>query len=141
MGGWNALGAAAYGNVFLGQRYDLTQNWEWLHIRGAQLGGVTNGTNLVAGLYVTNSAMIPFEAMIERWARADPTRFEARFLARGISGAFCHRIELQIRANGHGQLGDLPESVLASFDPVSGRVVDRLAGEFMKPAIDQRVRA
>jgi hypothetical protein len=141
MGGWNALGAAAYGNVFLGHHHDLAQNWEWLHIRGAQLGGVTNGTNLVAGLYVTNSAMIPFEAMIERWARADPTKFEARFIARGINGAFCHRIEVQIRANGHSQLGNLPESVLASFDPVSGKVVDKLAGEFMKRAIDQRVRA
>ena len=140
-GGRNALGAAAYGNVFLGRTYDLAQNWEWLHIRGAQLGGVTNGTNLVAGLYVTNSAMIPFEAMIERWARADPTKFEARFLAHGINGAFCTRIELRIRANGHSQLGNIPESVLASFDPVSGKVVDKLAGEFMKRAIDQRVRA
>jgi hypothetical protein len=141
MGGWNALGAAAYGNVFLGRTYDLTQNWEWLHIRGAQLGGVTNGTNLVAGQYITNSAMIPFEAMIERWARADPTKFEARFLAHGINGAFCTRIELRIRATGHSQLGNLPESVLASFDPVSGKLVDKLAGEFMKRAIDQRVRA
>ena len=38
MGNWNALGAAAYANRFLNKRHDLNQNWEWLHIRGAQVG-------------------------------------------------------------------------------------------------------
>ena len=47
---WNALGAAAYGNKFLGRRYDLTQSWEWLHVRGAQIGGATTAGNLVPGV-------------------------------------------------------------------------------------------
>jgi len=140
MKGWNALGAAAYANTFLGQHYDLAQNWEWLHIRGAQLGGHTDGTNLVAGLYTTNSAMIPFEAMIERWARSGPATFEARFVAHNVVGAFCRSIELQIASNGHPELGTLEARSLATFDPLTGKVVDKLGAEMIKRAIDRRVR-
>ena len=137
---WNALGAAAYANVFLGTHYDLAQNWEWLHVRGAQVGGTTNKQNLVAGLYVTNSAMIPYEAMIERWARVAPHSFEARFVATGINGAFCGQIQLWIRSNGHPELGNIGDSLLASFNPLTGNIVDKLGNEFIKRAIDQRVR-
>lgn len=139
MKGWNALGAAAYANTFLAKQYDLAQNWEWLHIRGAQLGGFTDGTNLVAGLYTTNSAMIPFEAMIERWARAGPAAFQARFLAHGIVGSFCTQIELQIRANDHPELGTLDAHSLATFDPLTGSVVDKLGAEMIKRLIDRNV--
>src|SRR3712207_6507798 len=46
MNKWNALGAAAYANRFLGQHFDLSHNWEWLHVQGAQIGGQTVGGNL-----------------------------------------------------------------------------------------------
>ena len=39
-------------------------DWEWLHIRGARLGGVTGPTNLVAGTSQANSHMIPYEHQI-----------------------------------------------------------------------------
>jgi hypothetical protein len=42
----------------------LTQRWEWLHIRGAGLGGATDSTNLVAGTRDANTQMIPFESNI-----------------------------------------------------------------------------
>jgi hypothetical protein len=137
---WNALGAAAYANRFLGTTYDLRQNWEWLHVRGAQIGGATVGGNLVAGLYATNSFMIPFEAMIKNWATAGPHAFWARFVATGVAGPFAQQIELQIQATGHPELGTLPATTLVRFDPIAGRVVDKLAAEFVKRAIDQTVR-
>ena len=36
-------------------------DWDWLHIRGARLGGTTTPNNLVCGTYVANSHMIPIE--------------------------------------------------------------------------------
>jgi hypothetical protein len=141
---WNALGAAAYANRYLAKRYDLAQNWEWLHVRGAQIGGTTDAANLVAGLYATNSAMIPFESMIEHWASVanrnnDPSSFHARFVAHGVTGVFCTSIELQISATRHPELGTLTGQSLATFDPLTGKVVDKLANELVKRSIDRRV--
>jgi len=143
---WNALGAAAHANRFLGTAYDLAQNWEWLHVRGAQIGGQTEMGNLVPGFYTTNSAMIPFENMIKEWSTSDPGRFQARFQAVGVNGAFATTIKLSIRTlarldpltgevRGHLTLGEV-ESPLLDFDPLGGRVVDRLAGLFVKRHVD-----
>ena len=147
---WNALGAAAYANRFLGRAYDLRQNWEWLHIRGAQIGGQTEMGNLVPGFFTTNSAMIPYETAIKKWASEDPVRFFARFQAVGGHGVFAATIRLSIKTveaydpvrgedRGHESLGVM-ESPLLDFDPIGGRVVDRLAGEFSKRQVDQSVR-
>lgn len=38
-----------------------TRDWEWLHIRGASLGGETSSKNLVLGTYDANTHMMPFE--------------------------------------------------------------------------------
>jgi len=46
------------------------QRWEWLHIRGAGLGGSTDSTNLVAGVRDANTHMIPFESNIRSLATA-----------------------------------------------------------------------
>ncbi len=45
-----------------------TQRWEWLHIRGASLGGATDGSNLVVGTRDANTHMIPFESNIRTLA-------------------------------------------------------------------------
>jgi hypothetical protein len=143
---WNALGAAAYANRFHAQHYDLAQNWEWLHIRGAQIGGQTEMGNLIPGFYTTNSAMIPYENMVKQWALADPTRFQARFQAIGVNGVFATAIRISIKAvaqpdpmvggpRGHQVLGVL-EGPLIDFDPLGGRVIDRMAGEFSKRNVD-----
>jgi hypothetical protein len=42
-----------------------TTRWEWLHIRGASLGGATNATNLVLGTRDSNTHMIPFESNLK----------------------------------------------------------------------------
>ncbi|MER6048553.1 DUF4157 domain-containing protein [Streptomyces sp. NPDC001793] len=136
MNGWNALGVVAYAKRFLGAPYELEQNWEWLHVQGAQIGGATDASNLVAGTYVTNSAMIPYEDMIARWARTDARNFWARFEVTPGGTLFPDRIRLSIKADGHRDLGTLPGMVLAEFDPLRGRIVDRLAGEITKRNVD-----
>ena len=140
MNNWNALGAAAYANRFLGASYSLTQNWEWLHIRGAQIGGATDSTNLVPGLYVTNSFMIPYENMIEQWARADPTHFSARFRVQPTGTLYGRYITISFKAEGHSMLGDLEQN-LVTFDALAGRVIDKLANEIVKRNIDKRATA
>lgn len=136
MNGWNALGVVAYAKRFLGAPYELEQNWEWLHVQGAQIGGSTDATNLVAGTYVTNSAMIPYEDMIAKWARTDARHFWARFEVTPGGTLFPDRIRLSIKTDGHRDLGTLPELVLAEFDPLHGRIVDRLAGDITKRNVD-----
>ncbi|MET9414697.1 DUF4157 domain-containing protein [Streptomyces klenkii] len=136
MNGWNALGVVAYAKRFLAAPYELEQNWEWLHVQGAQIGGSTDASNLVAGTYVTNSAMIPYEDMIAKWAGADARHFWARFEVTPGGTLFPDRIRLSIKADGHRDLGTLPELVLAEFDPLHGRIVDRLAGDITKRNVD-----
>jgi hypothetical protein len=60
----NSTNAAAYA---FGSNLDksLETNWEWLHIRGAGLGGDTDSTNLIAGTYSANSHMIPYENQVK----------------------------------------------------------------------------
>lgn len=45
------------------------QSWEWLHVRGKQMGGDFVSTNLVAGTYHGNSSMIEFENALTAHAR------------------------------------------------------------------------
>ncbi|WP_374148154.1 DUF4157 domain-containing protein [Sphingomonas sp. 28-63-12] len=45
-----------------------TTQWEWLHIRGASLGGQTDATNLVLGTRDANTHMIPFESNLKALA-------------------------------------------------------------------------
>lgn len=137
MNGWNALGAAAFANRQGVAHFDLQQNWEWLHVQGAQIGGATAGGNLVAGLYVTNSMMIPYETMVARWAQADPTHFQARFVAKPATAGFASEIAIWIEAKGHQVLGDFEPRQLISFGPLSGRIVDRLANEMIKRGMDR----
>lgn len=42
-----------------------SMDWEWLHIRGAGLGGATDSSNLVLGTRDSNTHMIPFEQNIK----------------------------------------------------------------------------
>lgn len=62
----NATGYAWAANVPGWQ----SQRWEWLHIRGAGLGGHTDSSNLVVGTRDSNTHMIPFESNIRLLATA-----------------------------------------------------------------------
>lgn len=84
-----------------GKLCNLDQNWEWLHIQGAQIGGQTVAGNLVAGVYATNSMMIPYETLVAEWARQDPHQFMAKFDARSTAGGFASLISISIQAKDH----------------------------------------
>lgn len=60
MKGTNASGYAKLAKI---PGYENTK-WEWLHIRGASLGGATDGSNLVLGSRDVNTHMMPFESNI-----------------------------------------------------------------------------
>jgi hypothetical protein len=148
MNGWNAKGVAAYAKYVLkdalGRDLDLGQDWEWLHVRAAQLGGATANGNLVPGLFATNSAMIAYEALVKNLAIEDPTHLQARFEVAGGTGVLVERIILKVRGVadvngvGHRSLGT-EERTLLEFDPLHGRVVDRLAAQFIQRAVDRGV--
>jgi hypothetical protein len=115
-----------------------------------QIGGQTELGNVVPGSFTTNSAMIPYETAMKRWASEDPDRFRALFRAIGGHGVFAATIRLSIKTvsahdpvrgedRGHESLG-VTESPLLDFDPIGGRVVDRLGGELSKRQVDQSVR-
>jgi hypothetical protein len=83
------MNAAAYALARHAPGADST-DWEWLHIRGARLGGATTAANLVAGTSSANSAMIPYEHQIlemSRWASSkQPLDVTWRVTARGRLG-------------------------------------------------------
>jgi len=65
------------------------QRWEWLHIRGAGLGGKTDSTNLVAGARDANTHMIPFESNIRHLGTAvknHPTKYSRLRVVWSVSG-------------------------------------------------------
>lgn len=141
MNDWNARGAAAFANRYAGAAFNLDQNWEWLHIRGAQIGGVTTAGNLVAGLYATNSMMIPYETLVAGWARQGPHTFWAKFDAVPTNPGFASRMSISIRAQqGHPVLGSVEFDPLIVFDPIAGAVVDKIASEMIKRHYDRTRR-
>jgi Domain of unknown function (DUF4157) len=140
MGQWNALGVAAYANRFLGTHLPLNQNWEWLHIQGAQIGGKTQAGNLVPGLFTANSAMIPFENLIKHWVKVAPSKMMARFKPTPTLSPFASNIRIEVIAQQHPNLGtittDSPLSI--DFDPLSGKVVDKMTGKFRERQFDRQ---
>lgn len=141
MNDWNARGAAAFANRYAGAAFNLDQNWEWLHIRGAQIGGATRAGNLVAGLYATNSMMIPYETLVAGWARSGPHTFWAKFDAVPANPGFASRISISIRSQqGHPVLGAIEFDPFVVFDPIAGAVVDKIASEMIKRQHDRARR-
>lgn len=144
MHNWNALGAAAFANKAYGKRFDLSQNWEWLHIRASQIGGKTKGGNLVAGLYAVNSHMIPYENLVKKWSNEDPGKLQVRFYAENeILWGFAEKIVMDIATNGqHSTLGNIPTSdpLRATFYTFNGKVVDKLASRLENLTLEQHLK-
>lgn len=145
MNNWNALGAAAFANKVHGQDFDLSQNWEWLHIRASQIGGKTTGGNLVAGLYAVNSHMIPYENLVKKWSSEAPGKLQVRFYTEnGRLRVFAEKIVMDIATNGpHPTLGNIPTSdpLRATFYTFSGKVVDKLASRLESLQLEQHLKA
>lgn len=71
-----------------------TQRWEWLHVRGAGLGGATNGTNLVLGTRDANTQMIPFESNVRVLGAAVPgsANYEELKVDWSVAGVNGHKV-------------------------------------------------
>ncbi|KYF51681.1 hypothetical protein BE04_20845 [Sorangium cellulosum] len=119
-----------------------SSRWEWLHVRAASLGGVTDSTNLVVGTRDANTHMIPFESHVATLARlaADKGIYEplkVTFSVEGQHGPAKHRVSkikiewnlekkkekdpspLDVMFKKLGISGGAPESHgVAVFDPV-----------------------
>ncbi|MFZ6721840.1 DUF4157 domain-containing protein [Undibacterium sp. Ji49W] len=134
MSNWNALGVAAYSNAILGTSYPLAQNWEWLHLQGAQIGGVTDSTNLVAGTFSTNSEMIPHENRIAHWANRGPKKMAVRFSSDRGNGVLSQFIKIEIAAENHPDLGTISNSspLSVGFDAHSAAVSDRMTSKLQE---------
>ena len=65
MGNWSAKRYAEAAKVDGWEK----SRWDWLHIRAARLGGVTDATNLVVGTADANTHMMPFEFHIGELAK------------------------------------------------------------------------
>ncbi|CAL1519569.1 DUF4157 domain-containing protein [Chitinophaga sp. MM2321] len=144
MNNWNALGAAAFANQFYGQKFDLSQNWEWLHIRASQIGGKTQGGNLVAGLYAVNSHMIPYENQIKKWEKEDVGKLRVRFYTEGAYlRVFAEKIIIDIATHGaHKSLGNIPDTspIRVSFYTLTGKVVDKLASKIETVKLERQLQ-
>lgn len=137
MNKWGALGAAAFHNRFRagnGGVVPVDTNWEWLHVRGAQIGGETRQGNLLAGTFVANSQMIPFESQLQRWFVGNHGKIVARFSATVRDQILAERITIEIATDGHPTLGTIPREapLRVEFYPLEGKVIDKLAGKIQQ---------
>jgi hypothetical protein len=145
MNNWNALGYAAY--MFHHKRpehpeLNLNQDCEWLHIRGAQNGGKTDRSNLVAGTSTTNSRMIPWEDKINAWSNdADPKHpLSVRFAGWRVPSTYLGleiRISIAAEEGLPGFAGKVPKAtpMLLIFHPLDGTVFDRVSERLTTKAI------
>ncbi|CAJ1317756.1 eCIS core domain-containing protein [Paenibacillus nuruki] len=76
-----------------------SSKWEWLHVRAASLGGVTNGSNLVVGNRDVNTHMMPFEANIKYLAALvaqyshDLKELQVKYSIQGQHALAKHKVE------------------------------------------------
>lgn len=119
MEGTNARGYAWwYG--FAG--WDTTQ-WEWLHVRGAGLGGATNSGNLVLGTRDANTQMMPYESNMRNLQAiakesADYTGVEATWTVSGPEKPHAYREILM-----HWEVPPTAKGVLAGRQRLHGNVI------------------
>ncbi|MFT3825167.1 MAG: DUF4157 domain-containing protein [Chitinophagaceae bacterium] len=144
MNNWNALAYAAYMSHHGHPGLQLDQDWEWLHIHGAQNGGATNKDNLVAGTSTTNSRMIPWEDTINSWTnQAKPAYpLSVRFLGEREPGTnLGKKIEIRVAAeNGIPGLlkpvsKDSPMHLI--FDPLNGTAYDKMSNKLTADVITE----
>lgn len=135
MGKWSANAAVVASNLIEGTDYDDTLAWEWLHLRGAGLGGATAPGNLTPGTYNANSEMIPIENKIKSLKNnAEVNKLVADFKPKNVTGVFAKEIEMSIKVDYKGILGTQTGSWL--IDTVTGKVFDKIHEKKLKDDIN-----
>lgn len=137
MGKWSANAAVVASNLIEDTDYDDSLAWEWLHLRGAGLGGATASGNLTPGTYNANSEMIPIENKIKSLKnKPDVKKLVADFKPKNVSGVFAKEIEMTIKVDYHGILGTQIGAWL--INTVTGNVFDKIHEKKLKDDINEK---
>jgi hypothetical protein len=124
MGKWSAAAAVAVSNRIDKSSYNENLAWEWLHLRGAGLGGATVAGNLTPGTYSANSEMIPIENRIKQLkSKPEVDTLGLRVEPRQVKGVFAKQIEMHISVRYKGLLS--AQSGSWTIDPYTGAVFDK----------------
>lgn len=127
MGRMNAAAYALAHNLPNSESTD----WEWLHLRGARLGGATNSTNLVVGTFSANSMMMPFENRVLQLSKLASRNHPliVKWSAQMIRPRIALSIQIAVRApNGlvaGNQYYRPGRGFTRTFDPIKATVFDR----------------
>lgn len=124
--GMNGTNARGYAWATSTPGWNTTQ-WEWLHIRGASLGGETDATNLVLGTRDANTHMIPFESNLKSLGvmARDDDYFEGLNVTWNIAGrTLRHRVNTISISWELVEAEDAPEEIIgpdgsALFSPLN----------------------
>jgi|GEM_PF-5750076 len=135
MDDWNALAAAAYAKDVEGTAngIDINQDFEWLHIKGVQNGGRNLISNLGAGTWKANSAMIPYENMIRSWGNK-PGKVEARYESEsyGANDPVLKTITIKVAADADHEIGPIERTdpLIVKFNAQDGTLQDTFTNKF-----------
>lgn len=128
------INASAYA-LATGDTNAKSTKWEWLHIRGARLGGATEPHNLVSGTVAANSHMIPIEHDVLELSKLASTDQPLVVRWRVGDGNYSHQrrwisIEIETPQGLNNTIGEqiLPLRGFARwvFNPHTGAIIDRL---------------
>ncbi len=102
--------------------------WEWLHLRAASLGGVTDGSNLVVGTRDCNTNMMPFEANIRALGsivhdESDYDSVEVDYIGDKADPNAPHKVDAikmnwKVNLSSSASLGKVAPEGEAVFDPL-----------------------
>lgn len=140
MGGWSANAAVVARNIKEGTDHKENLAYEWLHLRGAGLGGVTKAGNLTPGSYSANSEMIPIESKLKTLKSnpdVEPGGLKAEFTPKNIAGVFCTSIEMNIKAKYKGV--ETPHEGLWVIDVWRGSVYDKVQDKRLRLDLEGKV--
>lgn len=138
MGKWSANAAVVVSNIVDGTAYNEALAWEWLHLRGAGLGGTTAAGNLTPGTFSANSEMIPIENKIKTLkSNPDVAKLELDVEPKNVSGVFAKQIDMTVRANYKGILSE--QSGTWTIDPFTGTVFDKIHEKKLKADLEGKI--
>jgi hypothetical protein len=139
MGKWSANAAVTASNIIDETAYDEDVAWEWLHIRGAGIGGKTAPGNLTPGTFDANSEMIPIENSIKK-LRREPSvkRLRAELEPSAISGVFAKKIKMTINVQYQGLVDE--STGTWQIDTQRGLEFDQIQGQRLKDDLSGKTR-
>jgi len=134
MGKWSANAAVVASNNINGTHFDETIAYEWLHLRGAGLGGTTVAGNLTPGTWSANSEMIPIERKIKSLS-SKPTVQNVKTIITplDVTGVFAKQINIHISVK-YRDVADR-KSADWTVDAMRGTTYDKIHDKRLRQAL------